>query len=74
MISHYNGFPIYITTTEHQRRTHHKRRINKKWRKKYGMIEVDVMSPGQIIMTNDGAIWMTKGTFKSLCELGIKVD
>lgn len=69
MTNYFDGIPIHITTKEYQCRTHHKRRINKKWRKRYGMVEVDVMSPGQIIMTNDGTIWMTKGTFKLLCGL-----
>lgn len=62
MIGHYDGFPIYITTTEHQRRTHHKRRINKKWRKRYGVIESDSLVPGQMIMMN-GALYMSKQTF-----------
>lgn len=27
------GYPIYIATKEIQRRKHHKKRINKKWKK-----------------------------------------
>lgn len=59
------GYPIYIATKEYQRRKHHKKRINKKWRKRYGVVEINMMSHGQIMELN-GALWMTKQTFKEL--------
>lgn len=57
------GYPIYIATTEIQRRKHHKKRINKKWRKRYGMIELNSMPHGEVVMMDNGAIWMTKKTY-----------
>lgn len=62
------GYPIYIATQVYQRRKHHKKRINKKWRKRYGVIELNTMPHGQAIMTDDG-IWMTKRTFEKLKKL-----
>lgn len=59
------GYPIYIATQEFQRRKHRKKRINKKWRKRYGTIEFNGMPHGAVIMDN-GVIWMTKRTFENL--------
>lgn len=59
------GYPIYIATKEIQRRKHHKKRINKKWQKRYGMIELNSMPHGEVVMM-DGVIYMTKRTFESL--------
>lgn len=59
-------YPIYIATKEIQRRKHHKKRINKKWRKRYGTIELNSMPHGEIVMMDNGVIWMTKRTFESL--------
>ena len=59
------GHPIYIATQTIQRRKHHKRRINKKWRKKYGCYEVDLMPNDKVIMMPDGAIWMTKRVYEA---------
>jgi hypothetical protein len=66
------GHPIYIATKVIQRRKHHKKRINKKWRKKYGCYEINRMPFGQVIMMDDGVIWMTKKTFELLRKGGIK--
>lgn len=60
------GYPIYIATKEIQRRKHHKKRINKKWRKRYGCYEINMMSHGQVIMMDNGVIWMTKRTFEQM--------
>ena len=61
-----NSTPIYIATQEYQCRTHRKKRINKKWRKRYGCYEINKMPHGQVIMTDDGVMWMTKRTFEKL--------
>jgi len=61
----YQGCPVYIATKEWQRRKHRKKRINKKWQKRYGMIELNSMPHGEIVLV-DGVIWMTKRTFESL--------
>ena len=60
------GYPIYIATQEFQRRKHHKKRINKKWRKRYGMIELNSMPHGEVIMMDNGVLWMTKRTYQEL--------
>lgn len=60
------GHPIYIATKEVQRRKHPKKRINKKWRKRYGVIELNSMPHGEIVMMDNGIIWMTRKTFQEL--------
>lgn len=60
------GYPIYIATKEIQLRKHHKKRINKKWRKRYGVIELNSMPHGEVVMMDNGVIWMTKRTFEQI--------
>ena len=60
------GYPIYIATKEIQRRKHHKKRINKKWRKRYGMVELNKMPHGEVVMMDNGTLWMTKRTFEQI--------
>ena len=60
------GYPIYIATKEWQKRKHHKKRINKKWLKRYGTYELNMMPHGEIVLMDDGVIWMTKRTFEQL--------
>lgn len=63
----YEGFPVYIATKEFQRRKHRKKRINKKWRKRYGVIEFNQMAHGQIVFNEiDRTFYMTKRTFEEL--------
>lgn len=63
------GYPIYIATIEIQRRKHHKKRINKKWRKRYGVIELNSMPHGEIIFNEiDRVFYMTKKTLQELQE------
>lgn len=71
------GYPIYIATKEWQKRKHHKKRINKKWLKRYGTYELNMMPHNEIVMMDDGVIWMTKKTFeqfKKLLEKEIRND
>ena len=63
------GYPIYIATIEIQRRRHHKKRINKKWLKRYGCIEINKMPHNEVVMTDDGVLWMTKRTFEKIREV-----
>jgi hypothetical protein len=60
------GHPIYIATIELQRRKHRKKRINKKWLKRYGYEECDLMPHGQIMAMDNGTLWMTKRTYQRL--------
>lgn len=65
MIEQILGYPIYIATKKHQRRKHHKKRINKKWQKRYGYYEYNMMPHGQVMMMDD-AIYMTEKTYREL--------
>ena len=59
------SIPIMIATITKQNRKHHKKRINKKFKKKYGYCETNLMPHDQIIMMND-TIWMTQKTYNNL--------
>ena len=62
-----NSYPIYIATKEIQRRKHHKKRINKKWLKRYGVIEINMMPHGEVFFNEeDRAFYMTKRTYEDL--------
>ena len=63
------GYPIYIATKEIQVRKHHKKRINKKWQKRYGYFEINMMPHNDIVMTDDGVLYMTKRTYQRLKEV-----
>ena len=65
-IEWYSGYPVFIATKTWQRRKHRKKRINKKWLKRYGVYEYNMMPHGEIVMMDNGAIWMTKRTFENL--------
>lgn len=67
----YFGHPIYIATKEWQKRKHHKKRINKKWLKRYGTYEMDMMPHNEVVMMDDGVIWMTKRTYEVLKKTSI---
>lgn len=62
----YIGHPVYITTQRWQKRKHRKKRINKKWAKRYGYHELEVMPHNQVVITEDGTLWMTYKTWKDL--------
>ena len=67
----YLGHPIYIATKEWQKRKHRKKRINKKWFKRYGTYELNMMPHNEVVMMNDGTICMTKRTYQKLKEMGV---
>ena len=62
------GYPIYIATKEYQRRKHRKKRINKKWLKRYGCYEFNLMPHNEVVMMDSGVIWMTKKTYGQIKE------
>ena len=41
---------VIITTRKFQRRKHRKKRINKKWAKRYGFETIEVQEPGQMLI------------------------
>ena len=61
----FNGMPIYIATKRIQKRKHRKRRINKKWAKKYGFYELNYIPSGYPVVI-DGTLWMTQKDFDNL--------
>lgn len=60
--------PIVVTTVTIQRRKHRKRRINKKWRKRYGCIEYD-RQPKGLMYEIEGTLYMTREDFEKLKEI-----
>ncbi len=68
MPEQYLGYPIRIATKKYQRRKHRKKRINKKWQKRYGFSEYDMMPYGQVMMMNN-EIWMTEKTYLELWKV-----
>lgn len=62
----YQGHPIYLATKRWQRRKHRKKRINKKWAKRYGFAEINLMPHNEVVMMDDGVIWMTKKTYDEI--------
>ena len=67
------GCPIYIVTKEFQIRKHHKKRINKKWRKRYGVYEWSPIPDGQVVFDKvEQVVYMTNKTYGELmrnCEV-----
>lgn len=60
----YLNYPIITLPDSRQRRTHHKKRINKKWLKRYGWIYSPI-EPDKVLFA-DGKFYMTKETCKKL--------
>ena len=73
MIEQYLGYPIHIATKKCQRRKHRKKRINKKWQKRYGFHEYNMMPHGQVMLI-DGVYWMTRKTFNEIKERANEVN
>lgn len=64
----YQGNPVYITTMEWQKRKHRKKRINKKWLKRYGTYELNTLPHGEVVLF-DGVLYMTKKTWEKLIKV-----
>ena len=62
ILSQFNSVPIVIVPTyKRQNRIHKKKRINKKWAKRYGFTLYNTMEDGQIINMN-GSLYMNAKT------------
>ena len=60
------GTPIIIVPTRKiQNRTHKKKRINKKWAKRYGFTISETLKNGEIYMI-DGKLYMNQNTYEIL--------
>lgn len=56
---------IIITTKRIQNKKHKKKRINKKWAKRYGYIEYEMQEKGKFIFLDD-CVYMTHDDFELL--------
>ena len=65
-------FNIICTSQKIQRRTHRKRRINKKWAKRYGYDYVDVQS--EPIMMIDNSIYVTHDGYETIKNISNKYN
>lgn len=63
----FNGMPIVITPgSKIQNRTHKKKRINKKWAKRYGYTYHEVIEDGKILIYNENTLYMNQKTHEDL--------
>lgn len=63
---HQLGIPIVITDNYKQRRKHKKKRINKKWAKKYGFVKCGLpLEDGKTYLI-DGRMYMNQNTFNKI--------
>lgn len=60
-----NGFPVKIVGSRRQVRKHKKKRINKKWAKRYGYKYYSPLENGKTYIM-DGAIYMNRWTYEYL--------
>ena len=56
---------IIVPTRKIQNRTHKKKRINKKWAKRYGFTISETLKNGEIYMI-DGKLYMSQNTYEIL--------
>ena len=65
----YTGIPIIVVPdSKKQNRTHRKKRINKKWAKRYGYTTYNSIEDEQIITMN-GSIYVNPRTYYKLKSL-----
>ena len=65
----FNGMPVVITPgSKMQNRTHKKKRINKKWAKRYGYTDSNVLEDGKILIYNKNTLYMNQKTHESLLK------
>lgn len=66
ILGKYSGVPIIVVPTyKRQNKTHKKKRINKKWAKRYGFTEYNTMEDGQVININS-SLYMNAKTASML--------
>ena len=59
----FSGIPIVVTDHYKQRRTHKKKRINKKWAKRYGIVRCGMPLEDGRVLVFDGKLYMNQATF-----------
>ena len=63
ILNHYAGVPIIvIPDNKKQNRVHRKKRINKKWAKRYGYTQYNLVEDNQVISLN-GNMYMNPKTY-----------
>ena len=73
-----SGIPIHIFEDFKQPRKHRKKRINKKWRKRYGYVVKTPLEADQVIFATPtygepkGCIYMNRTTYENLKRIGGK--
>lgn len=67
-----NGFPVKIVGSRRQVRKHKKKRINKKWAKRYGYKYYSPLENGKTYIM-DGAIYMNWWTYEYLLQTELTV-
>jgi hypothetical protein len=71
-----SGIPIHIFEDFKQPRKHRKKRINKKWRKRYGYAVKTPLEADQVIFVSApssgsvGCIYMNRTTYENLKRIG----
>ena len=66
ILSQFNSVPIIVVPTyKRQNKTHKKKRINKKWQKRYGFTEYNTIEDGQVINMS-GSLYMNDKTASML--------
>lgn len=69
ILSQFNSVPIVVVPAyKRQNKTHKKKRINKKWEKRYGFTKYNTMEDGQIVNMN-GSLYMNTKTASMLKPL-----
>lgn len=69
ILANYTGIPIIvISDSKKQNRTHRKKRINKKWAKRYGYMQHNPMEDNQVISLN-GNMYMNPRTYYKMKSL-----
>jgi hypothetical protein len=61
------GYTVIVTTKQVQRRRHKKKRINKKWIKRYGYITSDTQKHGETVVDQKHkTMYMSQATYNDL--------
>lgn len=64
-----SGLPVIIVpSSKRQNRTHKKKRINKKWAKRYGFTTYEILEDGKVV-TIGGTMYMNQKTYEALRKM-----
>ncbi len=61
-------YKVVVTTKKVQNRTHHKKRINKKWAKRYGYTYYEIQKDDTMYVTADSTIYCTQKGFETIMK------